>query len=404
MSKERLLAMARDNIEHARAGTIRQAAGIGRVPASHYYDGDRWQRECDRVFMRMPLLLATSTEFQKAGDYKALSVLDKPVLICRTAEGEIKAFENCCAHRGAQIVSPGRGNTKRFICPYHAWSYDHNGALKHVLSENDFGEVERDCNGLVELPCLERAGLIWVTLDSRSPLDIDSYLCNYDDMLSHFDFSNWHFFDDRVLRGPNWKIAYDGYLDFYHLPVLHKDTFGADTSNQALYYQWGPHQRVSSPATVAAVAGDLAENEWPMEVLLAGVWTVFPHVSIACFAGVDAVEENSYQGVMLSQLFPGKEPGESYTVQNFLVDRELTPEQAEAATQQFEFLKGVVRDEDYATGLKQQEALRTGCREFVMFGRNEEGGQLFHAWVELILDTDDDELPALFAEPDIKLG
>ena len=127
------------------------------------------------------------------------------------------------------------------------------------------------------------------------------------------------------------------------------------------------------------------------------VWTVFPHVSIACFAGVSAVEESSYQGVMLSQLFPGREPGESYTVQNFLVDRELTPEQAEAATQQFEFLKGVVRDEDYATGIRQQDALRTGSREFVLFGRNEEGGQLFHDWVDRILETEDDELPALFA-------
>jgi hypothetical protein len=135
-----------------------------------------------------------------------------------------------------------------------------------------------------------------------------------------------------------------------------------------------------------------------MEALLAGVWTIFPHVSIACFAGLDAVEEDSYQAVMVSQLFPGKEPGESYTVQNFLVDRELTPEQADAATQQFEFLKGVVRDEDYATGLKQQDALRTGSREFVLFGRNEGGGQMFHAWVEKILQTEDDELRALFAQ------
>jgi hypothetical protein len=101
---------------------------------------------------------------------------------------------------------------------------------------------------------------------------------------------------------------------------------------------------------------------------------------------------------MVSQLFPGKEPGESYTVQNFLVDRELTPDQADAATQQFEFLKGVVRDEDYATGLKQQDALRTGSREFVLFGRNEGGGQMFHAWVEKILQTEDDELRALFAQ------
>ena len=149
---------------------------------------------------------------------------------------------------------------------------------------------------------------------------------------------------------------------------------------------------------IAAIVGDSNENDWPMEALLAGVWTIFPHVSIACFAGLDAVEEGSYQAVMVSQLFPGREPGESYTVQNFLVDRELTPEQAEAATRQFEFLEGVVRDEDYATGLKQQDALRTSSREFVQFGRNEEGGQLFHAWVEKILQAEDGELHDLFGD------
>jgi hypothetical protein len=155
---------------------------------------------------------------------------------------------------------------------------------------------------------------------------------------------------------------------------------------------------VSSPETIAAIVGERNESDWPMEALLAGVWTIFPHVSIACFAGLDAVEEDSYQAVMVSQLFPGKEPGESYTIQNFLVDRELTPEQAEAATQQFEFLKGVVRDEDYATGLKQQDALRTSSREFVLFGRNEEGGQVFHNWVEKILQTEDDKLQDLFSQ------
>jgi phenylpropionate dioxygenase-like ring-hydroxylating dioxygenase large terminal subunit len=396
MSKAQLIEIARENIDYARAGTIPQAADIGRVPVEHYFDAQRWQRECDRVFQRMPLVLATTSELRQAGDYKALSVMDKPVLICRTADGQIKAFENSCAHRGSQIVATGRGNAKRFVCPYHAWSYDNQGALKHVFCEDDFGEVERGCNGLVELPCLERAGLIWVTLDSRSKLSIEIFLCDYDEVLSHFDLSNWHFFDDRVLRGPNWKIAYDGYLDFYHIPVLHRNTFGANTPPQAIYYQWGPHQRVSSPETIAAIVGERNENDWPMEALLAGVWTIFPHVSIACFAGLDAVEEDSYQAVMVSQLFPGKEPGESYTIQNFLVDRELTPEQAEAATQQFEFLKGVVRDEDYATGLKQQDALRTGSRKFVLFGRNEEGGQVFHTWVDKILQTEDDKLEDLF--------
>ncbi len=396
MSKEKLIEITKENLGFAQSGTMRYAEGIHRVPVEHYFDHEHWQRECEQIFGRMPLVLATSCELRQPGDYKALSVMDKPVLICRTAEGHIKAFENSCAHRGAQVVAAGRGNAKRFACPYHAWSYTNEGALKHVLCEGDFGEVDRDSNGLVELPCLERAGLIWVTLDSHSSLPIEQFLCDYDEVLEQFDLDNWHFFDNRELRGPNWKIAYDGYLDFYHIPVLHKNTFGAATPPQAIYYQWGPHQRVSSPETIASIVGDRDVNEWPSEALLAGVWTIFPHISIACFAGLD-VDEESYKAVMVSQLFPGKEPGESYTIQNFLVDRELTPEQAEAATQQFEFLKGVVRDEDYATGFKQQDALRTGSRKFVQFGRNEEGGQLFHTWVEKLLETDNEDLAKLFA-------
>ena len=51
----------------------------------------------------------------------------------------------------------------------------------------------------------------------------------------------------REVAGPNWKIAYDGYLDLYHLPILHKNTFGADFPNRALYHAFGPHQRVDAP-------------------------------------------------------------------------------------------------------------------------------------------------------------
>lgn len=396
MSKARLKEIVEENMEFSRTGTIRQTDKIGRVPVGHYFEEERWQQECDRIFKRLPLMLATTSELREPGDYKALSVMGKPVLITRTTTGEIKAFENSCAHRGAQVVETGRGNAKRFVCPYHAWSYSNEGALKHILCEDEFGEVDRDTNGLVELPALERSGLIWVTLDSKSTLPIDDFLCGYDEMLENFGLKDWYFFDDRVLRGPNWKIAYDGYLDFYHIPVLHRNTFGADTPPQAIYYQWGPHQRVSSPDVMTSIVSDLDECDWPRDALLAGVWTIFPHISIACFAGLDAVEEESYRGVMVSQLFPGKEPGESFTVQNFLVDRELTEEQKQAATQQFEFLKGVVRDEDYATGLKQQEALRTGSREYVMFGRNEEGGQVFHGWVDKMLETEDDDLAGLF--------
>ena len=66
------------------------------------------------------------------------------------------------------------------------------------------------------------------------------------------------------------------------------------------------------------------------------------------------------------------------------------------AAAQFALLQYVVEQEDYATGLKQQKALRTGARDHILFGRNEEGGQRFHQWLQDILRTENDRLNELF--------
>lgn len=397
MTTTQLVDMARDGLAHARAGTIAQTDEIFKVPASHYYDPERWQLEMSRVFRRMPLMLATSAELPNPGDYKATEAAGVPVLITRDTEGDIRAFVNSCAHRGAQVMTEGCGNAKRFTCPYHAWSYNHAGELTNIYTPGDFGELDKSAYGLVPLKAIERAGLIWVLTDPQSQLDIDLFLSGYDEQLAAFGFENWHYFDSRRVDGPNWKIAYDGYLDFYHLPILHKDTFGGDTSNKALYYGWGPHQHVKSPATTEEHLGDIDEKDWPTAFLLSGVWTIFPHVSIASFG-----EEGDSRGVLISQLFPGDTPGSSYTVQNYLMTNKPTPEQAEAAQKQFDLLRFVVESEDYATGLKQQKSLQTGARDHVLFGRNEEGGQKFHKWLKRILETNDEDLNELFrSAPDI---
>jgi phenylpropionate dioxygenase-like ring-hydroxylating dioxygenase large terminal subunit len=212
-------------------------------------------------------------------------------------------------------------------------------------------------------------------------------------MLAHFDFSGWHMFAQRTIAGPNWKIAYDGYLDLYHLPILHKDTFGADFPSQAMYYSWGPHQRVASPDPGLVKLLDEPEDEWPDSALLTGVWTIFPHISIASFDG-------GGRGVMLSQLFPGDTPETSFTVQNYMMEKPPKDDaQAEAATEQFALLKYVVEVEDYATGLRQQQALMTGAMDHVLFGRNEGGGQNFHRWLDRILACDDENLQSLFENP-----
>jgi len=391
MSRKLLVEMTRRHIAHARAGTVDQAPGIHRVPARNYYDPDRGQREREQIFRRLPLLVGFSAELRDNFSYRALEVAGFPVLITRNGEGRIGAFANTCSHRGAQVVAEGTGQARRFACPYHAWTYDSEGALVGVLDSDEFGEVDRGGMGLPPLPVTERAGMIFVVLTPGKAFDFESFFCGYGEMLEHLGLADCHVVGTQEVAGPNWKIAYDGYLDFYHLPILHRESFGPDIGNKAVYDAWGPHQRVGMPLPALAALEDRPEDEWPASVLLAGIWTIFPHVSIATFDAGGPL-------YMVSQLFPGQAVDESITRQTFLSPAPPDAERQGLINQQMAFLLGVVRDEDYATGKRIGRGLATGANEHVLFGRNEAGGQRFHSWVDALLETDDDDLAGLFSQ------
>lgn len=390
MSKAQLIEMARQDLQHGKAGTQAMASDILEIPVENYFEQQRWQDEMKLIFRRLPLLLATTAELREPGAYKAVEAAGVQVLITRNQAGVIKAFVNMCSHRGAQLVADGSGTATRFTCPYHAWTYSPDGDLVAVYAADEFGEIDKSCRGLTELPALEKAGLIWVTLDPKSTLDINQFLSGYDGLLEQFGFVDWHHQHTQVVDGPNWKVAYDGYLDYYHLPVLHKNSFGTDIGRQANYYHWGPHTRLGRPDTSFEDYVDLPDDEWPIEPLVSGVWTIFPHVSIASFGG-------GGRSVMISQLFPGDTPETSHTNQIFLMEQAPDTEKLQKeAEDQFDFLKYVVQEEDYATGIALQKNLSVGAKSHVLFGRNEGGGQIFHQWVDTILQTSDEDLPKLF--------
>jgi phenylpropionate dioxygenase-like ring-hydroxylating dioxygenase large terminal subunit len=391
MTREQLVHIARRGVEHFRNGTQDQVDDVYTVPVGNYIDGDRWQREMDRIFKRVPLVVGASSELAQPGSYHALDVAGIPVLVVRGDDGELRAFVNMCSHRGAIVVEDGIGSARRHACPYHAWTYNTRGALVGVLDADDFGDIDRSLLGLTPLACAERAGLVWVYLTDEPAVDIDTFLCGYGEMLEHLDFDSCHVAGRQRLPGPNWKVAYDGYLDYYHLPILHRDSFGPDYSNKAIYSWWGPHQRVTAPDRHFEPLSTKPEDDWETDELIGGVWTIFPHVSIASFDAGGKV-------YMVSQLYPGAEPGSSMTTQMFLHTEPRSDEVAKAVEDRMDFLHHVVNDEDYYTGLRIQKALATGAKPVNMFGRNEGGGQRFHRFVDALLEVDDADLEAFFKE------
>jgi carnitine monooxygenase subunit len=364
-------------VDHVAAGTTDRAPAPVTVPVADYLDGDRWAREVDRLFHRSPVVVALGAHVPAPGDYRADELAGVPTLTVRQDDGGVRVFLNVCRHRGAQLVEPGCGAARRFTCPYHAWSYRGDGALVGIAGRTTFGALDTDARGLTEVPSAERAGLVFAVLDPAADLDIDGWLAGYDAVLGSLGLEDVEVVEERELVGPNWKVAFDGYVDGYHLDILHKETIGKDAIGNVITCDaWGPHQRVAFPRRNIAELGDTPRHEWRPERHLSLVHTVFPHLSIA---------GNGADALMVSQLSPGPTPDRSRTIQTHVLRRGATDADRAAARRRADFLERVVVDEDYRTGLGIQRGLASGANHEFVFGCNEPGNQRFHQWVAKLL-------------------
>jgi phenylpropionate dioxygenase-like ring-hydroxylating dioxygenase large terminal subunit len=339
-----------------------------------------------------------TAELKNPGDHTAIDIAGMPVLVMRGRDGEARAFLNACTHRGATLAN-NPGSSLRLKCPYHGWNFDEQGNLVGVPCRQEFGNVDTENLGLKQFPARERAGFIWAVLDPNSTLDIDNFLGEYAALLDQFGMADWHMFGRQQYEGANWKLAFDAHLDFYHLPVLHKNTFGPDTSPQAFYYHWGPHQRLARPGKrgVPVPPGqpdlfqqrDLPDNQLSTDAMMLGEWIIFPNVSVNEFY-------KGGRGVIISQILPGTTVDSSITVQTYLTQEEPTGADREEIEQFFAFLGRVVATEDLPTSRDQQRALSTGVLTSVRFGQNEGGLQQFHRWTNNLLDAPDAQIDELF--------
>jgi nitrite reductase/ring-hydroxylating ferredoxin subunit len=368
---EEMLGLTRRALQHYRNGTTDQAPSVMSQPVAAYVDEARYQREVERVFKHLPQALALGIEIPQAGDYRAMQVLDVPVIVVRGKDGRARAFLNACRHRGAKVCQHGSGNARVFTCPYHAWAYNEQGALISRYAADTFGEVDHASLGLTELDCAERAGLVFVKLTPGEALDIDTWLGDFAAELGSLKLDSWHIYTQRELDGPGWKVALDGYLEAYHHNSLHGKTVGKMTIGNLLVLDtYGPHQRLTFGRKTLAELVDQPEASWEVDKHIRLIHNCFPNLSVSGILG---------DHCLVSQIFPGPTPTTTLTRQTVLVATPPVSEEQRAASELFSsMVLQAVRDEDYAVGRTIQDGLKSGANHDFLFGRNEPAVQNYH--------------------------
>jgi len=216
----------------AAAPPVGWSGDVTRVPFRVYRDQALLRTEQERVFEGPAWnFLCHEDEIANPGDWRATVVGQMPVVVARDADGEIAAFENRCAHRGALICldDAGRG-AKDFQCVYHAWRYDLRGNLKSVAFRHGVNgkggmapEFKVEQHGPRQLRVTTLRGLIFGTFSEQTPA-IEEFIGP--EVLARFD---------RILGGRkieiigrfvevlpnNWKMYAENARDSYHASLLH---------------------------------------------------------------------------------------------------------------------------------------------------------------------------------------
>ena len=368
---DEMMGLAARALQHFEHQTTDLAPDIMSQPVAAYIDPARYQAEREGIFKQLPLALALTLELPSPGDYKAMTVLETPIILARNQTGEVKCFLNACRHRGSRLCDDGCGAARVFSCPYHAWTYDAEGALIGRYGAETFGEVDPADFHLTELPCAERSGLIWVTLTPSQSMDIDAWLGDFAAELDTLALSDWHLHEVRVIDGPGWKVTLDGYLEAYHHNLVHGATVGQHTVGNLLVLDtYGPHQRLTFGRKTLGALSNQAPANWAPADHIRLIHSCFPNLSISGILG---------DHCLVSQIFPGPSIDSTQTIQFILSARPPETESDEQATDIFSaMVLQAVQDEDYRIGFGIQESILTGANQAFVFGRNEPAVQNYH--------------------------
>ena len=355
----------RELLDHVRNGTTDCAAAPSAQDPATYVASARVEEEQASIFRRVPLVAGLSADLPEIGSFVTQDHCGIPVLIVRDRDGEVRAFLNACRHRGTRLVSEAQGRTSRFICPFHAWSYDLEGRLAGIPHASAFGEIDRSDLGLVRLPTCERNGVIWIGLQADSGALLDPALGDLAAELDGWNLSGQRLGSSRELvLAMNWKLANDTFGETYHFEFLHRRTLSlAYHGNTTAYRTFGRHHRMVFASRSIKDIASRPESEWELR----------SHATIAYFLFPNAQLLISPRYCSLYRIAPDLGRADRCVVQQaFYVDARIEDDDRARILQEGLALhEEVILGEDFRVAATAQAGLASGLLPRLIFGRNE---------------------------------
>jgi phenylpropionate dioxygenase-like ring-hydroxylating dioxygenase large terminal subunit len=375
-------------------GTASDAGSVVKNPTSSYVCKDLAKLEWDAMFEDHAQIVGLSGDLPEPGSFMTINELGIPILATRDKSGKFHALVNACRHRGAILTEDERGNKNRFSCPFHAWTYASDGQLLGIRQAKLFGDIDKKCNGLVELPCEEKYGLLVVHPQVDGVVDIDALLGDeLAEQLSSWNIGAASFLGNSTLdKNLNWKIANDTFGENYHFDSLHKgkldNLFYGDAT---AYDEYGRNHRLTLASRYIDTLREKPESEWNVTDAGILVYHLFPNVQLVLFnrvisvfriypdrdtVGRSTTRISHYSAQHIGANVEGEEVADLEG--KTLYEADMSKRLEFDLQTQMEIVNSTLEEEDYYMGEKSQQAAASGKVENFIFGRNEPALHHFH--------------------------
>jgi len=359
------------------------AEKISRVPlaAWTYSNAELFELEYEAFFLERWQFVGHVNQVPAPGDYMTVDIGRDNVVVIRDKDHSLRAFLNVCRHRGSRLLD-GRGSCQGVIkCPYHGWTYTFDGRLLGVPKEYDFPEIDRDANSLHQVEVEEFHGLVFTRVrpGRHTVAEMFGDTARY---LELYDVANCVpcFEEATQCWNVNWKVAWDNYLENYHIPVGHPGLNrlldvadeGEELTSGVSYGVFTLKEKPSRVETERRYQEMFHHANERVPDAVKGKWVQF---GIHGNLGIDLYPEM----LDIFQLIP-LSPDKTAVRATFYGHRKPTPEEEELRRLNME-INNAVNDEDRMLCERVQLGLQTTGYEPGPFSEEEQGLYNFHRMV-----------------------
>ena len=209
---------------------------------SVYRDPEIFQRELEEIWYKVWVYVGHESEVPNPGDFVRRQIGLQPVVMVRGEDNVVRVFYNRCRHRAGLMCLDETGNTKKFVCPYHAWSYANTGELLEPTFDEGYDyDLEKENFGLTPLARQDNyRGLVFASV-AEDGISLAEHLGPVTEFIDLFmDLSPEGEIElksgaQKVRYKGNWKYMPENSLEGdYHGPFIHKVAFGLFAERRGL--------------------------------------------------------------------------------------------------------------------------------------------------------------------------